>query len=49
MQMTEQEYKELIGHLEFLGDKVDAVYKRETDAVIERLKDEYKQYVKRFW
>lgn len=29
MKMTEQEYKELIAHFEFIEDKVEACYKRE--------------------
>lgn len=36
MQMTEQEFKDLMAHFYFLGDKIDPVYKRETDKVIER-------------
>lgn len=47
MQMTEQEYKDLMAHFYFLNDKVDDVYRRETDRVIERLEEEYKQYVKK--
>lgn len=47
MQMTEREYEELMAHFYFLGDKIDPVYKRETDRVIERIEEEYKQYVKR--
>lgn len=31
MQMTEQEFKDLMAHFYFLGDKIDPVYKRETD------------------
>lgn len=34
MQMTEQEFKDLMAHFYFLGDKIDPVYKRETDKVI---------------
>ena len=37
MQMTEQEYKDLMAHFYFLNDKVDDVYRRETDRVIENL------------
>lgn len=48
MQMTEAEYEELMAHFYFLGDKIDPVYKRETDMVIERLKEEYKQHVKKW-
>lgn len=48
MQMTEAEYEELMAHFYFLGDKIDPVYKRETDKVIERLEKEYKQYVKKW-
>jgi len=47
MKMTEQEYKELIAHFEFLNNKVEECYKRETDAVVKRLKDEYKKYINR--
>lgn len=49
MQMTEQEYKDLMAHFQFLNDKVDDVYRRETDRVIERLEEEYKQYVKKYF
>ena len=45
MQMTEAEYKELMAHFYFLNDKVDDVYRRETDKVIERIEEEYKQYI----
>ena len=48
MQMTEAEYEELMAHFYFLGDKIDPVYKRETDMVIERLKEEYKQHVQKW-
>ena len=48
MKMTEKEYEDLIGHLIFLNDKVESCYKRETDAVVERLKEEYKKYVQKF-
>lgn len=46
--MTEEEYKELIAHFEFLNDKVESCYKRETDAVVKRLKEEYKKHVIRY-
>lgn len=49
MQMTEQEYKDLMARFYFLNDKVDDVYRRETDRVIERLEEEYKQYVKKYF
>ena len=49
MQMTAQEYKDLMAHFYFLNDKVDSVYKRETDAVVKRLEDEYKKYVKKYF
>ena len=49
MQMTEAEYKELMAHFYFLGDKIDPVYKREPDKVIERIEEEYKQYVKKYF
>lgn len=48
MKMTEQEYKELIAHFEFIEDKVEACYKQETKRVLERLKEEYKKYVVRW-
>lgn len=48
MKMTKQEYEELIGHFEFLNDKVEKCYKRETDIVLVRLKEEYLKYVNRF-
>lgn len=48
MKMTENEYKELIAHLEFLNDKVEKCYKRETDAVVKKLKEEYEKYVIKF-
>jgi hypothetical protein len=49
MQMTEQEFKDLMAHFYFLGDKIDPVYKRETDKVIENIEKEYKQYVKKWF
>lgn len=49
MQMTEQEFKDLMSHFYFLGDKIDPVYKRETDKVIENIEKEYKQYVKKWF
>lgn len=45
MKMTEQEYKELIAHFEFIEDKVEACYKRETEIVLENIKEEYKKYI----
>lgn len=48
-QMTEQEFKDLMAHFYFLGDKIDPVYKRETDKVIENIEKEYKQYVKKWF
>lgn len=45
MKITETEYKELIAHFEFLEDKVEDCYKRETEQVLEKIKEEYKQYV----
>lgn len=49
MQMTEQEFKDLMAHFYFLGDKIDPVYKRETDKAIENIEKEYKQYVKKWF
>ena len=49
MQMTEQEFKDLMAHFHFLGDKIDPVYQRETDKVIENIEKEYKQYVKKWF
>lgn len=48
MKMTESEYKDLIAHFEFLNDKVEKCYKRETDAVVKKLKEEYEKYVIKF-
>lgn len=45
MQMTQAEYDELMSHFYFLGDKIDPVYKRETDRVIERIEQEYKKHI----
>lgn len=45
MKMTEQEYKELIAHFEFIEDKVEACYKRETERVLKNIKEEYKKYI----
>lgn len=45
MKMTEHEYEDLIAHFVFLEDKVEECYKRETKAVLERLKEEYRKYV----
>ena len=45
MKMTESEYEVLCQHLEFLNDKVQYCYKAETDAVVERLKEEYRKAV----
>lgn len=47
MQMTEQEYKDLMAQFYFLGDKIDPVYKREADKLIESIEKEYRQYVKK--
>lgn len=44
--MSEQEYEELISHFEFLEDKVEPCYKRETEALLKRLKEKYKKYIK---
>lgn len=48
MKMTGKEYEELIAHFEFLEDKVESCYKRETRQVLERLKKEYRRYVEKF-
>lgn len=48
MTMTQQDYENLIAHFEFLEDKVESCYKRETEKVLEKLKDEYKKYVKKY-
>ncbi|MDU6263736.1 MAG: hypothetical protein E6600_04470 [Anaerocolumna aminovalerica] len=45
MKMTVQEYEELIAHFEFLEDKVESCYKRETEQVLERIKEKYKKYI----
>lgn len=45
MKMTEEEYEELIAHFCFLEDKVGACYKRETQEVLEKLKEEYRKYI----
>lgn len=43
--MTEEEYKNLIEHFEFLQDKVEECYKRETKQVLENIKEEYKKHI----
>lgn len=48
MKMTDKEYGELMEHFEFLEDKVEACYKRETKAVLQYLKAEYEKYVVRY-
>lgn len=48
MKMSQAEYEELIAHFEFLNDKVEECYKRETDAVVKRLKEEYEKYVVKY-
>lgn len=48
MKMTKKEYEELIAHFAFLNDKVEDCYKRETDAVLERIKEEYQKYIIRW-
>lgn len=48
MKMTETEYRELIARFEFLEDKVEACYKRETEQVLENIKEEYKRYIIKF-
>lgn len=48
MKMTEEEYEKLISEFEFLNDKVEACYKRETDEVVKCLKKEYEQYVVKY-
>lgn len=45
MKLTKQEYEELIANLEFLNDKVEDCYKQETDAIVKKLKEEYKKFV----
>lgn len=45
MKMNEKEYEELISHFEFLEDKVENCYKRETKEVLKRLKEEYKKFI----
>lgn len=47
MKMTQQDYEKLIAHFEFLEDKVDPCYKRETERVLENIKEEYKKYIVR--
>lgn len=49
MKMTEEEYDDLMAHFDFLGDKIEPCYKRETDAVIRRLKDEYREHIGYDW
>lgn len=48
MKMTEQEYKELIAHFEFIEDKVEACYKKETEKVLENIKEEYRKYIVKY-
>lgn len=48
MQMTKQEYDELMAHFYFLHDKVEECYKRETEAVIDRLEKEYSKYIVKY-
>lgn len=45
MKMTEKEYKELIAHFNFLLDKVDPAFQQEAEKVVERLEEEYKQFI----
>lgn len=45
MRMTEDEYDDLMAHFTFLEDKVEACYKRETEKVLENIKEEYRKYV----
>lgn len=48
MKMTREEYEELIAHFEFLEDKVESCYRRETGRVLERLKENYGRYVEKY-
>lgn len=48
MKMTKQEYDELMAHFYFLNDKVEECYRRETNAVIDRLEKEYSQYIEKY-
>lgn len=48
MKMTEKEYKELIAHFEFIEDKVEDCYKRETKTVLENIKEEYKKFIVKY-
>lgn len=45
MTMTQQDYEKLIAHFEFLEDKVESCYKRETEKLLEKLKEEYKKCI----
>ena len=45
MKMTKTEYFELVAHFSFLEDKVENCYKRETERVLEKLKEEYAKYI----
>lgn len=45
MKMTENEYKELMRYFEFFNDKVESCYRKETDALIKKLEEEYARYV----
>lgn len=48
MEMSEKEYEELIGHFEFLEDKVEGCYKRETQNVLENLKRTYEKCIVKY-
>ena len=49
MKMTEREYKELIAHFQFIEDKVESCYKKETEKVLENIKKEYRKYIVKYW
>lgn len=48
MKMTEREYKELIAHFQFIEDKVESCYKKETEKVLENIKKEYRKYIVKY-
>ena len=47
MKISKNEYDELMSMLDFFSYKIDPCYKRETDAVAEKYRENFKKYIDR--
>ena len=45
MKISKNEYDELMSMLAFFSSKIDPCYKRETDAVAEQYRENFKKYI----